>query len=95
MMQPSTAQMRRVPSVSSLRREDFSWSMGTSHAPMAGVAVLRRFSCLLRRTDKPTFSHRPKHTLQGQVGHGVGGLGCAWWLRFDCGRTVEEHNQGL
>lgn len=46
MMQPMTAQTRRVPSMSSLRREDLSWSMGTSHAPMAGVAVLSRLSCL-------------------------------------------------
>lgn len=46
MMQPITAQTRSVPSMSSLRRDDLSWSMGTNQAPMAGVAVLSRFSCL-------------------------------------------------
>lgn len=50
MMQPMTAQTRSVPSMSSLRREDLSWSMGTSQAPMAGVAVLSRFSCLQKRS---------------------------------------------
>lgn len=48
MMQPMTAQTLRVPSMSSLRREDLSWSMGTNQAPMAGVAVLSRFNCLRR-----------------------------------------------
>ena len=46
MMQPITAHTRSVPSMSSLRSEDFSWSMGTNQAPMAGVAVLSRFNCL-------------------------------------------------
>lgn len=46
MMQPMTAHTRSVPSMSSLRREDLSWSMGTNQAPMAGVAVLSRFNCL-------------------------------------------------
>lgn len=46
MMQPITAQTRSVPSMSNLRREDLSWSMGTNQAPMAGVAVLSRFNCL-------------------------------------------------
>lgn len=46
MMQPMTAQTRSVPSMSSFRKEDLSWSMGTNQAPMAGVAVLSRFSCL-------------------------------------------------
>lgn len=46
MMQPITAHTRSVPSISSLRREDLSWSMGTNQAPMAGVAVLSRFNCL-------------------------------------------------
>lgn len=46
MMQPITAHTRSVPSMSSLRREDLSWSMGTNQAPMAGVAVLSRFNCL-------------------------------------------------
>lgn len=49
MMQPMTAQIRRVPSMSSLRREDLSWSMGTNQAPIAGVAVLSRFNCLERK----------------------------------------------
>lgn len=48
-MHPITAQIRRVPSVSSLFNDDFTWSMGTSQAPTAGVAVLRRFSCLWRQ----------------------------------------------
>lgn len=46
MMQPITAQILRVPSMSSLRREDLSWSMGTNQAPIAGVAVLSKFNCL-------------------------------------------------
>lgn len=46
MMQPMTAQILRVPSMSSLRREDLSWSIGTNQAPIAGVAVLSKFNCL-------------------------------------------------
>lgn len=47
-MHPITAQILKVPSVSNLFKDDLSWSMGTSHAPTAGVAVLKRFSCLLK-----------------------------------------------
>lgn len=56
MMQPMTAQIRRVPSMSSLRREDLSWSMGTNQAPIAGVAVLSKFNCLERKL-RPCKSH--------------------------------------
>ena len=57
MMHPMTAHTRRVPSMSHLRMEDFSWSMGTNQAPMAGVAVLSRLSCLLigRITSKKLY----------------------------------------
>lgn len=46
MMQPITAHTRNVASMSSFCNVDFSWSIGTSQAPMAGVAVLNKFSCL-------------------------------------------------
>lgn len=55
-MHPITAQIRRVPSVSSLFNDDFTWSMGTSQAPTAGVAVLRRFSCLWRQMKRKECS---------------------------------------
>lgn len=60
-MHPITAQIRRVPSVSSLFNDDFTWSMGTSQAPTAGVAVLRRFSCLWRRIKKGVFTGSSRH----------------------------------
>lgn len=66
-MQPITAQIRRVPSVSSLFKDDFTWSIGTSQAPTAGVAVLRRFNCLIeenkKKKDTFTFSSSTKQVL--------------------------------
>lgn len=50
MMHPMTAHTRSVVSISNFCRDDFNWSMGTSQAPMAGVAVLKRLSCLITQT---------------------------------------------
>lgn len=52
MMQPITAHTRKVASMSSFCSVDFSWSIGTSQAPMAGVAVLNKFNCLQQQQNK-------------------------------------------
>lgn len=65
-MHPITAQIRSVPSVSSLFNDDFTWSMGTSQAPTAGVAVLRRFSCLWRQRQRGV--HRQQQQWAGFSG---------------------------
>lgn len=83
MIQPMTAQMRSVASVSSLQRDDFSWSTGTSQAPMAGVAVLRRFSCLPRTT------HRAEECGRELRIHSVG------WSGLEAGLTVGGQSLAL